>query len=225
MANSTITSEVLTNGSQLMAWMNNRLEGDSVLKPSFVAIEGVDGSGKTTTAALLAKKLGAVCVKTPPKDYQFLRGHFDSQPRLTLARFFFYVASLCEAAESINSLLAAGTSVVVDRWTLSTRLYHEQLLGRDLSSHLEGLALPRPDSCFIMQPPLPIILGRLRKRVPGHDYSLEQDERFISAIYDRYKAARDVIHLDPGNGSIDDVVNHIMMTLMPLHAAREVCHA
>jgi thymidylate kinase len=187
----------------------------------FVALEGVDGSGKTTTATLLAERLNAVYVKTPSKQFQQLWGHFDQEPKSDLARFFFYATSLCEAAGIIRRHLDEGSPVVVDRWTMSTLLYHEMLLGEDLSSAISGLSLPQPDFCFILQPTLSTIFDRLGKRERGHDYQLEQNLHFMSMMYEKYMGVKDAIHIDPGQDSVNEVVNRIIEN----HLCLEEYHA
>jgi thymidylate kinase len=194
-------------------------------KPFFIALEGVDGSGKTTTATLLAERLNAVYVKTPSKNYQHIWEHFDQQSKSNLARFFFYVTSLSEAATGIQRHLDEGDSVVVDRWTTSTLLYHEQLLGEDLSSVLSGVHLPRPDFCFILQPTLSTIFDRLNKRKRRHDSLLEHDKRFMSMMYEKYKSINNAIHIDPGQNSVNEVVNRIMQSYLRLEPIKEACYA
>ena len=87
-------------------------------KPAFIAIEGVDGSGKTTTAKLLANRLNGVYLKTAPKTYETICNQFDSSSNDNRARFLFYVNATCEAAENILQLISSGISVVADRWVL-----------------------------------------------------------------------------------------------------------
>ena len=199
-------------------------------RASFIAVEGVDGSGKTSTAILLAGRLQGIYLKTPPKEYSTLRHHFDSAAQssrreLILARFFFYLSSLCETADAVVSYIKKGTTVVVDRWVLSTLLYHEQLLGLDLSPYIKPLALPQPDACFVLQPSLRVIYSRLEQRSPDYDHALEKDRKFISRMYRRYASDRSSIHIQPGKAPVDEVVDRIINAYHPLSSAKEVCHA
>ncbi len=183
-------------------------------QPFFIALEGVDGSGKTTTAAHLAERLNGVYVKTPSKRFQQIWESFDQPLKSNVARFFFYTTSLCETAEEIRRRLNDGLTVVADRWYASTLLYHEQLLGMNLSTTIGELLLPHPDFTFILQPPLPTILHRLAMRERGHDYTLEQDPTFIAAIYEKYRAFNGGIHIDPGDQSVNEVVSGLIQTYL-----------
>ena len=194
-------------------------------KPFFLVIEGVDGSGKSTTAIQLAERLGGVYVKSPSRQCQQLWGNFDQHSKSYLARFFFYTMSLCEAAQDIRKYLAAGTSVVADRWETSTILYHEQLLGMDLSTSLKGLNLPRPDFIFILQPSLEVIFERINKREGGHDVLLEQDRNFMSIMYAKYSAFKGATHIDPGGQSVNDVVHGLIETYLNPALIAEVEYA
>jgi thymidylate kinase len=196
----------------------------------FIAVEGVDGAGKTETVRCLAERLKGVKLKTPPKAYQDMQSHFDlndnerSEERV-LARFHFYKAGLYESAISVRQLSAAGLSVIVDRWTQSTILYHRQLLGYNHPDLLIGSHLPNPDFTFVLQPPLQIILDRLRRREKHHDHSLEQDQQFLATMYDQYAALQDVVHVDSGSDSIEEVTDRIIASYLLSDQIREVGHA
>lgn len=89
--------------------------------PVCVALEGLDGVGKTTVAALLAAKLGAQLLRTPPDAMRACRPFFDRADDAT--RKAYYVVGNFVAGEEVKALLAAGRSVVLDRFHASTFAY------------------------------------------------------------------------------------------------------
>ncbi|MFF2012023.1 hypothetical protein ACFVWY_23470 [Streptomyces sp. NPDC058195] len=84
-------------------------------RPSFEALEGLRGSGKSTVAPLLAAVRGAVLVPTVPLFYQSLRRQVDLRESVE-ARLCFYLSALFTAAEEVREHLAAGTPVVVESY-------------------------------------------------------------------------------------------------------------
>ncbi len=99
----------------------------------FFVFEGVDGSGKTTLAQLLAKRLN-LCYYSSIPD-----GLLSIQEQITathspIATFHFYsLCNLMRSNEYISNLNHSG--VVADRYVFSTFAYHSLLLKQDLSAH------------------------------------------------------------------------------------------
>lgn len=94
--------------------------------PHFIVFEGLDGSGKSTSAKLLAKKLDAVFITTPSVGMRSYRDQIITDLGLSQeARQLFYLATVFAASAKVNDLLAAGRSVVLDRYFLSTQAYAE----------------------------------------------------------------------------------------------------
>lgn len=90
----------------------------------FIVIEGIDGTGKTTIAQLVAQQLHGAYFKTPVNFSRELRQKIDSlQPN---PRFWHYHANLSQASKYIRAL-RKEQPVVCDRYYLSTFLYHQAL--------------------------------------------------------------------------------------------------
>lgn len=92
--------------------------------PVFVVFEGLDGSGKSTCAALVALRLEAVLMQTPSgpirEHREALIAGFDHCQE---AAQHLYQASVFDASTKVRRLLDQGRSVVLDRYFLSTEAY------------------------------------------------------------------------------------------------------
>ena len=106
-----------------------------------IAIEGIDGAGKTTTASALAKMIKGHYIITPPDDYKRLRPFFELPERSGKARLLFYAGSLWDVWEDIRERCKVQP-VVLDRYTVSTIFYHETLLEEDLSYIYDNIFRP-----------------------------------------------------------------------------------
>ncbi len=92
-------------------------DGDTT-KPLVVAIEGLDGTGKSTTVKLLAKELAAAVVNNPPDGLIADRARAD---RLAPdKRRAWYLEANRIAMEEARSHAANGPAVVLDRSVAST---------------------------------------------------------------------------------------------------------
>jgi len=58
-----------------------------------IAVEGIDGSGKTTVAELVAKKMNGVCIHTPAKQYSDMKGFFRNCKQYAVPRFYFFLSN------------------------------------------------------------------------------------------------------------------------------------
>lgn len=89
----------------------------------FIALEGIDCSGKTEVARRLAAHIGAEPYATPPKRFLATRERIDATASPE-AHYCFYRDSVLQASEDIWELLAEGKDVVCDRYWLTTYVYH-----------------------------------------------------------------------------------------------------
>jgi dTMP kinase len=120
------------------------------VSPRFIAVEGLDATGKSTLAAGLARALDGALLRTPGGALRSVRGAVDRalapSPK---ASQLFYAAAVALAGEAIHQLLGEGTTVVVDRYWLTTLAY-ARVAGP--SYGLEEIArdLPRPDCTLLV---------------------------------------------------------------------------
>lgn len=132
--------------------------------PRFIAVEGLDGCGKSTFARQLAVALGADLLQTPlnldPAVRTAMEAHCARSP---LARMMFYGATVVAAAVVIRDALATGRSVVVDRYWLSTVVYH-RVMGSACALDEIADVLPIPDFTAFLHAPLEVRSQRIRGR-------------------------------------------------------------
>jgi len=147
----------------------------------FLCVEGIDGSGKTTTATLLAQALGGICYKTPPHPFAAIRAYVDGHAS-PCARFQFYLASVVYASAEIEKLLW-GLPVVCDRYVYSTLAYHAAL-GVDLGNFASPAGLVMPDVTVLLVADEAERMGRLRSRQSEDvsDRYLEGDTCFMGRV-------------------------------------------
>jgi dTMP kinase len=138
----------------------------------FVVLEGIDGSGKTTQAKLLAAWLrdrGREVLETfepthGPRGLRYrawARGELDDKAE-TVLRWF--VEDRREHVERvIGPALRRGEIVICDRYVASTRAYQAaQGVDRELLRRtLDAEAFPEPDATLWLRVPVAVALRRL----------------------------------------------------------------
>ena len=133
-------------------------------KPIFIVFEGLDGSGKSTCAKRVAAELGAELMTTPSVALRAYRDDIISSfAGCQEAAQLFYLATVFAASARAERLLAAGRSVVLDRYFLSTQAYAGF---RGSTLDLDGLAhdLLPADITVILDVPLETRRQRLSAR-------------------------------------------------------------
>jgi thymidylate kinase len=123
------------------------ISGDRVKKHRFIVIEGIDGSGKSAVARLLAERLGASCYETPPPPFTCIRHHIDTNASVEVHHLF-YLAAVLHASDEIRVLLRTQDVVCV-RYVMTTVVYHS-VLGSTLQLDVESLPLVEPDYTFLL---------------------------------------------------------------------------
>lgn len=119
-----------------------------------IAVEGLDGSGKTTLSHKLASGLGAAWTTTPGPEVRDggLRELADQCFTAPQARHLFYAAAVVQESARVDALLASGVDVVADRWWLTTWAYG-QWSGTGLQlAEVERLVLPADATVWVDLP-------------------------------------------------------------------------
>jgi thymidylate kinase len=147
----------------------------------FIVLEGADGTGKSTLTSLLAEKIGGVPYATPPKRFRkdCNRVHRDADPE---EHYRFFKEGLFEAEKEIGSLLEKGSSVVCDRYWLSTVIYHE-ILGAHVNRE-EFDSIVKPDLTFFLVADSDTQIKRMIERGMDHgDKAMELRQQHITDEY------------------------------------------
>jgi dTMP kinase len=196
----------------------------------FVALEGPDGSGKTTQAASLADWLGSlgrevVACREPGGTAlgERLRSILLDRSDLSIgmrAEMLLFMSSRAQLIEEvIRPALARGAVVVVDRFLLSTVVYQGYAGGLDVEQLWQvGLVATGgllPDLTLLVDVPPEVARGRIgpgRDRIEdrGEDSRRRVREGFLSASKD-YPAPLVVVD---GSGDVESVSSRLQSEVM-----------
>lgn len=150
-----------------------------------VAIEGLDGSGKTAVAHALAELLNATYIAVPPPEMQLIVNNI-LENHDSIARYLYYlagVASLIEAAERKEL-------VVADRFIASAHALHVHVQG-DVAKSLRQLEFPCADLTVYLDVSEDERRARLARRgVPLDPFErkLNDDDSFRHEVAGRLQA-------------------------------------
>lgn len=90
-----------------------------------VALEGLEGVGKTTLGKIVAERLSAIYLKSPPDGMNSARA-FVAKQSDAMCSFYFYLSSLYGMQRAVEEALNEGHGIIVDRYLGSTIAYHDQ---------------------------------------------------------------------------------------------------
>jgi dTMP kinase len=216
----------------------------------FITLEGLDGSGKTTQIQRLAewmrkRGIDPVVTRQPGGTatgdrIRALLLDSGSTPIAPMAELALMFADRAQAiAEVIEPALAAGKTVLCDRFTDSTEAY--QGGGRGLGSevvaamHKQICGNLTPDLTLLLLPSLEASLARARRRNDrtaqdsgANENRFEQEKSgFYERVWQKYReiAAREPkrVVLIEGNLAIDEVHEQIVEAVserfMEMHTA------
>lgn len=162
-------------------------------KGKFIVFEGLDFSGKTTQAKLLADWMGDTCVLTKePNDCDY-RNRILNDPGMTVAeRFMLLMADRAKHIDSVvRPALTSGKHVVCDRFFWSTVAYQGSGFGVSLSlieqvHNYVCKDLAQPDFVLYMSVPMAKLAANASARGTELDFFESQGNSFRTKLVSGY---------------------------------------
>lgn len=200
-------------------------------KPLFIVIEGLDGSGKSTAAKVLAEKLEQAFQKKvrltyEPNDPSCGGDYIRLVLTKKITRFTPRVLALAFAANrldhndrTIKPHLEMGDNhlVISDRYYLSSLVYQsDEQFSFESVMQLNELALP-PDLIFFLNVSNEVCYQRMKKRNQPQELfevNLESTRQKYLAAIDFLRTTRQekIIEID-GNGTVAETVDQMLNAL------------
>jgi dTMP kinase len=172
-------------------------------KGVFICIEGLDGSGKTTQALLLTKRLNQnhkaiyTCEPSHGKTGTFIRESYlyEQKRPPTEAEALLFAADRIEHVEGeIKPALAKGKLVICDRYAYSSLAYQGSAgLSLDWIKTINARALQPDFSIFIDVPP-ERVLERLQRKKSVME-TLET-QRKVREVYLKFVEKGELVSID-----------------------------
>jgi dTMP kinase len=200
----------------------------SANRPLFLTFEGIDGSGKSTQARLLAERFGdtAVLTREPggspgAEEIRALLVEGDPARWSPETEILLFTAARRDHLEkTIIPALDAGITVISDRFADSTRIYQGVARAelRGTVDKLHGLMIGRePDLTFVvdMDPTLALNRGLARKSGEDRfeDFGLEFQQALRAGFLDLARENPGRCRLIDGNRAIETVAADIARQL------------
>ena len=187
---------------------------------AFIVIEGLDGSGKTTQAKLLATKLSqshrALYTAEPSQGRigKFIRKSclYEEKRLLNTVEALLFAADRLEHVENeIKPALQEGRLVISDRYIYSSLAYQGSAgLSIDWIEEINKYAL-KPDFAVFIDVAPETVLRRLRRRKSVME-TLET-QRKVREIYLQFVAKGDLLRID-GDKPVEDVVEDLVEVVL-----------
>ena len=186
----------------------------------FIAVEGADGTGKSTQARLLAERLGALFTREPggtPLGERIRALVLDpsGDPPVDRAEALLMAAARAQhVAEVVEPALAAGRDVVSDRYVASSVAY--QGYGRGLGAEAV-MAVNRfatddlqPDLVVLILVDAPVAVRRLGDHLDRIEQAGDVFQTAVVAAYSEMATADpDRWLVVDGNGTVEEVAARV----------------
>ncbi|MFS2089221.1 dTMP kinase [Paenarthrobacter nicotinovorans] len=204
---------------------------------AFIVFEGIDGSGKSTQASLLAKRLSdcripvhSTAEPTPGPIGSLIRNSFASRVNFddrVIAALFVAdrLDHITNSNDGMLGLIERGTTVISDRYYLSSMAYHASDVGADWirSANSINTDLLRPDITIFIDIDPDVSLERIaaNRSVPDR---FEVRPRLESARSNYLKAFPDacedgIVQVD-GSLGLEALSDEIWRNVLPVLAKR-----
>jgi len=196
-------------------------------KGIFLVIEGLDGSGKTTQAALLAEKFYKtynVLLTAEPsrgKIGSFIRECclYENERLPTEAEALLFAADRIEHMQTeLNPALDEGRLVICDRYIYSSLAYQGSAgLSLDWIKAINARAL-QPDICIFIDVPPEKVIERLQRKKSVME-TLETQKK-VREVYMKYVEKGELVRID-GDKEKEQVAEDLYKTVSGLVEAAQ----
>ena len=173
---------------------------------AFIVIEGLDGSGKSTQAKMLAaalrKEYNVVCTVEPSRGAigRFIRNRilFERvRPSASVEALLFAADRIDHVQREVAPALAEGRVVISDRFLYSSLAYQGSAgLSLDWIQTINVHSL-KPDLALFIDVSPEVVLGRLRRKKSVME-TLEIQQK-VRSIYLRYVEKGELAKIEGGN--------------------------
>ena len=170
-----------------------------------ITLEGIDGTGKSSAAEMLAKELGFIFTSTPGADYSAIRNAAASNK---YSAYHYYLSSCYYISD-----MAGKFNIVCDRYIHSTIAYnwpYSYSYPEDLYSCFEGLR--RPEKSFLLCASDSVRLERMnsRKQKGGIISELDGDFQGQKRAQEVYMKFPELIKIEADGMSLHEVVKKLV---------------
>lgn len=203
----------------------------------FIVLEGIDGSGKTTQAELLYKKMRDKNIEchltSEPTEgamgkllRTYLKGENSADEIAVAALFTADRLDHLTGDNGIYSKLVLGISVVSDRYYFSSYAYNAQSYAVDTVIALNSPCadIRRPDLTVFIDVSPTKAMERIKASRSDEELEIYENEKYLTNVRSRYlkafeklKASENVVIID-GDGTIEEVADNIWSKVKVLYA-------
>lgn len=160
------------------------------MKPSYIAVEGAIGVGKTTLARRLAATLDATLLLEQPDDNPFLPRFYRDPAASAFSTQMTFLLQRAGQVERLHQRDLFARHCVADFMFEKDRLFAQLTLSStDLALYsrvFERLSfeLPRPDRLLYLTAPIDLLMSRIAQR--GREYEDPIEPPYLEALSDAY---------------------------------------
>lgn len=202
-------------------------------KGKFIALEGIDGSGKSTQAGRLVQRLAGLGVRCravrEPSDgpiggliRQILTGRTRADPRVVAALFAAdRIDHIVNDVDGLEQQIRQGITVVTDRYYFSSYAYQGADVGMDwvIGANEISAGILRPTITVFVDVPAELAMERIRRN-RDHEELFEEEGRLRltrKLYFQAFERLRDVEHVAvvDGAGTEDEVAERIWSVIAP----------